>query len=169
MKSLPSFVSRSLHVAMLCLIVFALLGASDEGTRFNNLGHRLMCMCGCNQVLLECNHVGCTYSDRMRGELIALISKDDNNGGSSGGGVNNDSMILQAFVQKYGNTVLSAPTTTGFNRVAWIMPFAVFAAASVLTLWLVRLWKSRPVAQPVAHPNLGSGELDALRKKARQE
>ena len=37
---------------------------------------------------------------------------------------------MQAFVQKYGNTVLSAPTGTGFNRVAWIMPFAVFAASS---------------------------------------
>jgi cytochrome c-type biogenesis protein CcmH len=72
-------------------------------------------------------------------------------------------------VQKYGNTVLSAPTTSGFNVIAWIMPFAVFAAASALTVWLVRLWKSRPVAQPVAHPNLGSDELDELRKKARKE
>jgi len=73
MKSLPSSVSRSLQAAMLCLIVFALLGASDEGARFNNLGHRLMCVCSCNQILLECNHVGCTYSDRMRGELVAAL------------------------------------------------------------------------------------------------
>ena len=87
---------------------------------------------------------------------------------ASAGG-DNDSLALQSFVQKYGNTVLSAPTSSGFNIVAWIMPFAVFAAASALTLWLVSLWKSRPVAQPVAHPNLGSDELDALRKKARQE
>jgi cytochrome c-type biogenesis protein CcmH/NrfF len=45
-----------------------------------------------------------------------------------------DSLVLQSFVQKYGNTVLSAPTSSGFNVVAWIMPFAVFAAASVLTV-----------------------------------
>ncbi len=67
-KSLPNSVAR-LQVALLCLAVFAFLGAGDESARFNSLGHRLMCVCGCNQILLECNHVGCTYSDRMRGEL----------------------------------------------------------------------------------------------------
>ncbi len=99
MKSLPNSVSRSLHMAMLCLIVFALLGAGDEGARFNNLGHRLMCVCGCNQILLECNHVGCTYSDRMRGELMAGLDRGEN-----------DDLTLQDFVQKYGPTVLAAPT-----------------------------------------------------------
>ena len=65
--------------------------------------------------------------------------------------------------------MLAAPTTTGFNRVAWIMPFAVFVGAIILTIWLVRLWKSRAVAQPVPTPNLEAEELDDLRKKARQE
>lgn len=134
-----------------------LLGA-DSDARFNKLGHGLMCMCGCGQVLLECNHVGCTYSERMRNELIAGLERGDSN-----------SLVLQSFVQKYGDTVLSAPTATGFNRVAWIMPFAVFAAALALTVWLVRLWKARPVAQPVAQPQLDSAGLDELRKKARQE
>jgi hypothetical protein len=31
------------------------------------------------------------------------------------------------------------------------------------------MWKARPVAQPVARPNLGAEEVDALRKKAREE
>ena len=92
--------------------MFALLGAGDEGARFNSLGHRLMCVCGCSQILLECNHVGCTYSDRMRGELMAGLDRGEN-----------DDLTLQDFVQKYGPTVLAAPTATGFNRVAWIMPF----------------------------------------------
>ena len=133
------------------------LGA-DSDARFNRLGHQLMCMCGCNQVLLECNHVGCAYSDRMRTELAAAIARGDN-----------DSLVLQSFVQKYGNTVLAAPTDKGFNVVAWIMPFAVFFAAAALTVWLVRVWKSRAVAQPVPRPNLKAQELDELRKRARQE
>ena len=152
--------SKLLRAAQLLLIAVLAIGSmgADVDARFNKLGHQMMCMCGCNQVLLECNHVGCTYSDRMRNELTASLERGDN-----------DSLILQSFVQKYGNTVLSAPTTTGFNRIAWIMPFAVFALASAMTVWLVRLWKSRPVAQPVAHPNLGNDELDELRKKARKE
>ena len=91
------------------------MGAGDTDARFNRLGHQLMCMCGCNQVLLECNHVGCPYSDRMRHELMAAIQRGDS-----------DNLVLQSFVQKYGNTVLAAPTTTGFNRIAWIMPFVIF-------------------------------------------
>ena len=133
------------------------LGA-DTDARFNKLGHELMCMCGCNQILLECNHVGCAYSDRMRNELTAGRERGDS-----------DSLVLQSFVQKYGNTVLSAPTSSGFNVVAWITPFAVFVLASAMAVWLVRMWKARPVAQAVAHPNLPSDALDALRKKAREE
>ena len=148
---------RAVQLLLIAVLAMGFMGA-DVDARFNKLGHQLMCMCGCNQVLLECNHVGCSYSERMRGELTASLERGDN-----------DSLALQSFVQKYGNTVLSAPTSSGFNVIAWIMPFAVFAAASVLTVWLVRLWKSRPVAQPVASPNLGSEQLDKLRKKARQE
>jgi len=131
---------------------------ADSDARFNKLGHQLMCMCGCNQILLECNHVGCTYSDRMRNELAAGIERGDS-----------DSLVLQSFVQKYGNTSLAAPTTSGFNVVAWITPFAVFVVAIVVTVWLVRLWKSRAVAQPVPQPALNTEQLDKLRRKAREE
>ena len=40
----------------------------------------------------------------------------------------NDDLILQGFVQEYGPTVIAAPTATGFNRMAWIMPFVVVGA-----------------------------------------
>ncbi len=71
-----------------------------------------MCTCGCGQILLECNHVGCQSSEKMRNELLAALDKGDN-----------DDLILQGFVQEYGPTVIAAPTATGFNRIAWIMPF----------------------------------------------
>ena len=148
---------RIAQLLLVALLAMLFLGA-DTDARFNKLGHQLMCMCGCNQILLECNHVGCTYSERMRNELTAGLERGDS-----------DSLVLQSFVQKYGNTVLAAPTTTGFNRVAWIMPFAVFAAALALTILLVRMWESRAVSQPVPPPNLHAAELDELRKKARQE
>ena len=148
---------RIAQLLLIALLAMLLLGA-DTDARFNKLGHQLMCMCGCGQILVECNHVGCTYSDRMRNELSAGLERGDS-----------DSLVLQSFVQKYGNTVLAAPTTTGFNRVAWIMPFAVFAAALALTVWLVRLWQSRAVAHPVPGPKLDNAELDELRRKARQE
>ena len=148
---------RIAQLALIALLAIVFLGADDDA-RFNKLGHGLMCMCGCNQILLECNHVGCTYSQRMRDELTAGLARGDS-----------DSLVLQSFVQKYGNTVLAAPTTTGFNRIAWIMPFAVFILAIVATVWLVRLWRSRAVAQPVPSPKLDATQLDDLRRKAREE
>ena len=145
------------RIALIGVLVTLFLGA-DTDARFNKLGHQMMCMCGCNQILLECNHVGCTYSDRMRNELVAGLERGDS-----------DSLVLQSFVQKYGNTVLAAPTASGFNVVAWIVPFAIFALACGGTIWIVRAWKARTLAEPVEHPNLAPEELDALRKRARQE
>ena len=148
---------RLAQLALVAVMALTLLGA-DTDARFTKLGHQLMCMCGCNQILLECNHVGCTYSERMRNELSAGLERGDS-----------DSLVLQSFVQKYGNTVLAAPTSTGFNVVAWITPFLVFGLATAMAVWLVRMWRSRPVAQPVAKPKLGTAELDALRRRAREE
>ncbi len=153
----PNSKLRIAQLAIVTLLAMVFMGA-DTDARFNKLGHQLMCACGCHQILLECNHVGCTYSDRMRDELAAGLTRGDS-----------DSLVLQSFVQKYGNTVLAAPTATGFNRVAWIMPFAVFIVAAGLTVWLVRRWKSRAVAQPVPRPKLDAAQLDGLRKKAREE
>ena len=151
--------SRVLHCALLSLAVFALAGAGDPASRFHDLGHQLMCICSCNQVLLECNHVGCPDSDSMRNELQAAITRGDS-----------DSLVEQSFVQKYGPTVLAAPTGTGFDRTAWIMPFAALIFGFGLVIYIVRLWKNRP-APAIAdglRPLHGS-ELEEFREQARKE
>ena len=56
---------RGLQVLAVTLAALLLMGASDD-PRFDKLGHKMMCACGCRQILLECNHVGCSYSDRDR-------------------------------------------------------------------------------------------------------
>ena len=137
-------------------LAVALLGANGDQARFEELGrHRLICACGCNQILLDCNHVGCTYSDRMRQQLTAAIQS----------GASDDS-ILQAFVKEYGTTVLAAPGTHGFDRVAWIMPFAVFLAALLAAAMVIRNWTMRTPAY--AGP-ASSSALDPYRQQARKE
>jgi len=154
-----SILYRTLHCGFLCLAVFLFTGAGDPVSRFNEIGHQLMCICSCGQVLLECNHVGCPDSDRMRNELMAAIERGDN-----------DSLIQQAFVQKYGPTVLAAPTTAGFDRAAWIMPLVILILGFGLVIVVVHAWKNRP--QPAIADGLrpaGGPELDEFREKARQE
>ena len=154
----PRLAKRGVQLALVGLAILLFLGAGDDA-RFNSIGHRMMCTCGCGQVLLECNHVGCQSSDKMRNELIAALNRGDN-----------DDLILQGFVQNYGPTVIAAPTTTGFNRVAWIMPFAALAAGMAFVVFVVRAWKNRPapaLADGITIPR--GAELDALREKARKE
>ena len=135
---------RALHCALLSLAIILFAGAGDQSARFNELGHQLMCICGCNQILLECNHVGCPDSDGMRNELASGVTRGDS-----------DSLVEQAFVQKYGPTVLAAPMTTGFDRTAWIVPFvALFVGFGIVAL-VVRAWKNRPT------PALADGVLPA--------
>ncbi len=149
---------RIVQLSLLVLALFTFMGAGDDSGRFNDLGHKLMCACGCGQILLECNHVGCTYSDRMRGELAAAIDRGDS-----------DDLSLQSFVQKYGPTVLAAPPTTGFNRVAWVMPFAALVFGILLTVYIVRAWKSRPAAAPSGVAPVTGPELDVFRQQARRD
>jgi cytochrome c-type biogenesis protein CcmH/NrfF len=149
---------RIVQLSLLVLALLTFLGAGDDSGRFNDLGHKLMCACGCGQILLECNHVGCTYSDRMRGELAAAIDRGDS-----------DDLSLQSFVQKYGPTVLAAPPTTGFNRVAWVMPFAALVFGILLTVYIVRAWKSRPAAAPSGVAPVTGPELDVFRQQARRD
>src|SRR6201987_3066195 len=132
------FLTRTLirstgQAALLFLSVLLFLGAGDSGARFNDLGHRMMGVCGCKQILLECNHVGCNYSDRMRGELLAALDRGDS-----------DVLTLQSFVQKYGATVIAVPPPQGFNRVAWIMPFVALALGMLTVVMVVRAWRGRP-------------------------
>ncbi|HUD14790.1 MAG TPA: cytochrome c-type biogenesis protein CcmH [Terracidiphilus sp.] len=120
---------RALQASALAIAVFFSVGATDASSRYNSLNHRLMCTCGCAQILGECNHVGCPNSSGELDELRVGIA--DNRG---------DQQIFDSFVAKYGAVVLAAPTAHGFDLVAWIAPFAVFGAALMGTILLVRRW-----------------------------
>jgi cytochrome c-type biogenesis protein CcmH/NrfF len=164
-KSSSSF-SRRVAVLVQALLVAGVvcfsLGATDPQAHFEKLGNGLMCSCGCEQQLLKCDHGGCTY----RGEEMDMLKTAIASG-------QNDSLILQSFVQRYGATVLAAPTTEGFDLLAWIMPFAVAAVALIGTILLVRNWaKSQPKlasasGAPVAPARVTADE--EMRERIRRE
>ena len=155
-----NFRARRLHLIPVLLVgVLLLLGAGDDPARIDRIGHQLMCVCGCNQVLLECNHVGCSYSTRMRDELTAAVTRGDN-----------DNNVLQWFIQAYGTTVLTVPTAHGFNRLAWVMPYLALVLGIGLVVFIVAVWKKRPLAVHASVPTAVRGvELDRFRDQARRE
>ena len=150
---------RGLQMVVVCVLAMVMLGAGDSGDRFGRIGHRMMCVCGCGQILLECNHVGCPDSDRMIGELRDQVS------GPNGAGA--ESLIMNWFVAKYGATVLAAPLRGGFDMVAWIVPITVFVLAIFGTGLLVKMWAERRGA--LAIDAIPTPVDDALRERIRRE
>ena len=120
---------RASQALLLAVAVCFSMGATNASSRLVSLDHQLMCTCGCAELLGECNHVGCTEST----EELTMLRTDIAAGMT-------DSQIFNAFSAKYGQTVLAAPKTKGFDLVAWIAPFAVFAAALLGTILLIRRW-----------------------------
>ena len=158
---------QGLALSLVCIVLLGSTGPSRSAdARFNELGHKLMCKCGCNQILLECNHVGCAYSTQMRDELTAALTRGSS-GGPGSSTPDSDELVLQSFVQKYGATVLAAPTTSGFNIVAWIIPFVALVLGITLVVVIVRKWKYR--VQPVGAQDLTEAELDEFRRRAHEE
>jgi cytochrome c-type biogenesis protein CcmH len=146
-----------LQAGVVCLLAVVMLGA-EPSSRFNKLGHQMMCACGCGQILLECNHVGCPDSDRMIGELRAQV-----------GGGGSDDAILNWFAAKYGATILAAPIRGGFDDVAWIAPLAAFLLATVGVGFLIRVWTTRSRRhEPVSATGPAVGG-DTLRERIRRE
>src|ERR1700744_4034720 len=115
--------NRVLHVALLVAASLTMLGAGNPTTTLDRVGHKLVCPCGCAEILSECNHVGCPDS----GPMIAELRKDIADGQT-------EPTILNAFVAEYGPVVLAAPLRGGFDLVAWIVPFAVLLLGGMAIL-----------------------------------
>jgi len=81
-----------------------------------------------------------------------------------------DSLVEQSFVQKYGPTVLAAPTGKGFDRTAWIVPFVALALGLSIVVLVIRAWKNRPApALADGLRPLRGAELEQFRDQARKE
>jgi cytochrome c-type biogenesis protein CcmH len=121
-----------------------------------------MCMCGCAQVLVECNHINCPSSAPMLKELDTHIAS-----GAS------DDLILQDFVQEYGVQVLSSPPNKGFNRIAWLLPGFAFTIGLGLVAYVIGRWRRNDFtaapAQQAPRAMISPDALARAREKANRE
>ena len=164
------------HLAILCAVFIGMASAmiplhvdAQKTDRAKSLGVKLMCMCGCGQILTQCNHINCPSSGPMLKELDAHVAKGEA-----------DDLIVQDFIQEYGEKVLSAPPTTGFNSIAWYIPGVAFVLGLAIVVVLIRLWRQRDIARvatassaPVhaatASSELRDNQLERARKQADRE
>ena len=119
--------------------------------RFERVGHNMMCVCGCGQILLECNHVGCPDSDVCATQAqVSGNGANPTDGGArvaasaTGGSDKRDPRLVRREVRSYRSRL--AHLRGGFDNVAWITPIALFLAAILGTALIIRIWKSRTAA-----------------------
>jgi cytochrome c-type biogenesis protein CcmH/NrfF len=139
---------RLTQIAQIWLVLatlFLFMGAGDDSARFRSLGHQVMCVCGCNYVLLECNHVAVDSGE-------------------------SDALVFQGFVEKYGPVVLLAPPKTGFGRVAWVTPYVALIIGVCAVLFIVFVWNKRPRAPLASAGSEGTGpDLGDYRDQVRRD
>ena len=133
-------------IRLLVAAVFLLLvspAAAPAAPTFQELEESLTCQCGCGLTVHSCNHLQCPSAIPLRQEIRAQMDLGKDRDG-----------VLAYFAGKYGEKILSSPTTTGFNLAAWVTPFiALFLGGIIVALTLLRWRRGRerpptPVAVP---------------------
>jgi cytochrome c-type biogenesis protein CcmF len=76
--------------------------------------------------------------------------------------------ILATFVREYGQHVRDIPEDTGFNRLAWLLPYLLAGAGLIVIVVNARRWSHRPAeaaggAAPASDPAMDARLDDELR------
>jgi cytochrome c-type biogenesis protein CcmH/NrfF len=134
---------------------------TEQGDRAKQVGGKFMCMCGCNQVLTQCNHVGCTVSTSMLKELDQHIAKGDS-----------EAAITQAFVQEYGTQVYAEPPKSGLSLVAWSLPSVYLLIGTLVVIVVIWRWRARPGVQTASASvpnNIAAAHLEEIRRRVARD
>ena len=139
------------------LVILGLLSAdltAAEASDLNEVRTALMCTCpDCTMVLVSCQ---CGTADQMNAAIREMLddgmSKTD---------------VIGAYVTRYGEVVLSAPTKEGFNLLSWVMPYVFLFGGFVLLMSLFKRWSS-PMPATLAAVK-GRGVKNTLVARMEQE
>jgi cytochrome c-type biogenesis protein CcmH len=123
LSALVAVLAASLFVLVAVVPAFAAAVTTKE------VEEALTCQCGCGLTVHSCNHLQCGSGIPLKNEVLTLVNQ----------GLSRDDILLR-FRTRYGEKILSSPTTEGFNLTAWILPFVVVAAGGAVIVVCVRRW-----------------------------
>jgi cytochrome c-type biogenesis protein CcmF len=115
-------------------------GRVNKTTLQRDVEGQVICMCGssgCVRATLE----NCPMRPACHGhtEQLAVLQQYLKEG-------KNREEILTAFVEKYGAAVLAVPRNTGFNSLAWLLPYGLAGLGLIVIVITARRWSMRPAA-----------------------
>jgi cytochrome c-type biogenesis protein CcmH/NrfF len=136
-------------------LVLAAASAGAAAVTTKEIEEALTCQCGCGLTVHSCNHLQCGSGVPLKNEVLTLVNR----------GLSRDEILLQ-FRTRYGEKILSSPTTEGFNLTAWILPFFFVAAGTAMVFEVVRRWTAAGETRQAASPKVLISEADRERLRA---
>ena len=140
------------------------LQAQQPSERVKQIGGKFMCMCSCNQVLTQCNHVGCTTSASMLKHLDEAVARGES-----------ETDITSGFVQEFGTKVYAEPPKSGLSLVAWSLPSIYLVLGTLLVVFVIWRWRHAiPRAATVSGtssrtPGISAQDLERARRRVTEE
>ena len=132
---------KSVHASLLAAaailaLLVALVAPPREATGApasgQEIAEALTCQCGCGLTVANCNHPNCSFSVPTRERIDAMLAHGKGR-----------AEIIGYFRKQYGEKILSAPTTQGFNLLAWTMPFIALLAGGAMIVLVMGRWRTR--------------------------
>jgi len=160
--------TAGMFLLMLCLAAPALAQHTDatpgalvtSSPLEKEIQRGLICLCGdggCGKkIVSECT---CSVAAETRAEIAGLVAQ----------GKTKDE-VFAYYVAKYGSQeVLGAPIDRGFNRLAWLFPYAAALSIAVFGAFAVRKWSRHPHEEPAPRQTVAPAEDAALQARLDQE
>ncbi|MGH7786370.1 MAG: cytochrome c-type biogenesis protein, partial [Candidatus Binatia bacterium] len=129
------------RLLLLAALLCAPAWAADPPVSFQEIEESLTCQCGCGLTVHSCNHLQCPSALPLRQEIREQMAL----------GLDRTA-ILAHFETKYGEKLLSSPTTTGFNLTAWMAPFVGLAIGALIVVFTLLRWRRSGAPPPPAAP-----------------
>ena len=113
--------------------------APDRHAEVSDVSYQLICQCGCDMVLSECNHQNCPFAVPERAVIAERLSQGET-----------PEAIIASYVEGYGRVILAQPTMRGFDAVAWLAPILALVTGGIVVVMVVRTWSRRHEVRPEA-------------------
>jgi cytochrome c-type biogenesis protein CcmH len=121
---------------ILLLVAFPVAPATAALSTTQEVEEALTCQCSCGLTVHSCNHLQCSFAVPRKQEIATSIAEGKGK-----------EEILTSYVAKFGEKVLSAPTTTGFNLAAWITPFLALLIGGIIVGLVSLRWSRKRVLE----------------------
>ncbi|OGW02993.1 MAG: hypothetical protein A2889_03120 [Nitrospinae bacterium RIFCSPLOWO2_01_FULL_39_10] len=123
---------------------------------YDELSDKFMCLCGCGSTIKTCPHEDCGFAIPFKKELAEKVQKGETK-----------EQIINYFVGKHGQQILSAPPKKGFNLTAWITPFAAIIIVGLLMKKIIDKWTVRQKSEDRSQKT--EGVEDKYKKMLKKE